>query len=336
MPAFRPRKPARAWMLGAAFLAIAAGTWVAIEYEPPRFLAADTSEFVAIFPPPPARGSPEERRELDELLALQRSRTPADVEASRDDRRTDVDRFYEALGVDSRTPPALPKLHSLMEDVEDDVNRYVRAPKKNFARSRPYVVEPAIQPCIGDVAGDRSYPSGHATYGYVVAYLLAEMVPERHAALIKRADAFARARMVCGVHFFSDLEAGRLGASWLVAHLLVSPGYQVAAAEARAELRSALGLSQVPVGHSSANLAPPRLALAPTVTRPRCKEAIRATIASPSPKPPVSRLRLVSSRVNAWNTEDRCASGIPSPSSSTTSRQEPFSHASSMLTLRRA
>ncbi len=335
MLATRLRNPARAWMLGATFLALAAGAWVAIEHEPPRFLPADADKFVAIFPPPPARGSREERRELDELLALQRARTAADVEASRDDRRKDVDRFYAALGLDPRNPPRLPKLRSLMEDVEDDVSRYVRAPKKKFARNRPYVVEPAIQPCIGDVAGDRSYPSGHATYGYAVAYLLAEMVPERHAALIERADAFARARMVCGVHFFSDLEAGRLGASWLVAHLLDSPEYQAAAAGARAELREALGNVQ-PAGHSSANRAPPRLALAPTVTRPRCKDAILATIASPRPKPPVSRLRLVSSRVNAWNTEDRCASGIPSPSSSTTSRQVPFSQAISMLTLRRA
>jgi acid phosphatase (class A) len=323
-------------MIGAAFLAIAAGTWVAIEYKPPRFLPADTSEFVAIFPPPPARGSPGERRELDDLLALQRSRSAADVEAAREDRRKDVDRFYESLGFHARKPAALPKLRALMEDVEDDVSRYVRAPKKKFARSRPYVIEPAIQPCIGDVAGDRSYPSGHSAYGYTMAYLLAEMVPERGTALLARADEFARARAVCGVHFFSDLEAGRKGARWLADRLLATPDYQSAATAARAELRSALELPQVPAGHSSANRAPPRLALAPTVTRPRCRDAILATIASPRPKPPVSRLRLVSSRVNAWNTEDRCASGIPSPSSSTTSRQVPFSQAISMLTSRRA
>jgi acid phosphatase (class A) len=333
--AFRKLKPVRAWFIGAGLLAVVAGTWVAIDYRPPRFLAADTSEFVAIFPPPPAAGSAQERRELDELLQLQRTRGAADVEAARDDRRKDVDRFYEALGLDQRQPPPLRKLRSLMNDVEDDVSRYVRAPKKKFARHRPYVVEPAIQPCIGDVAGDRSYPSGHAAYGYVVAYLLADMALERRDALLARADEFARSRALCGVHFPSDLEAGRTGARWIVDRLLASPDYRAAAGEAAAELRTALGNTQ-PAGHSSANRAPPRLALPLTDTRPRCRAAILATIASPRPNPPVSRLRLVSSRVKAWNTEALCASGIPSPSSSTTSRHMPFSQATSTLTLRRA
>jgi acid phosphatase (class A) len=335
LPAFRKLEPVRAWFVGAGLLALVAGAWVAIDYEPPRFLPADTGEFVAIFPPPPATGSAQERRELDELLALQRTRGATDVQAARDDRRKDVDRFYAALGLDPRQPPPLQKLRALMNDVEDDVSRYVRAPKRQFARNRPYVVEPAIQPCIGDVAGDRSYPSGHAAYGYVVAYLLADMAPERRDALVARADEFARARALCGVHFPSDLEAGRIGARWIADRLLASPDYRAAASAAAAELRAALANAQ-PAGHSSANRAPPSPVLLLTDTRPRCSAAILATIASPSPNPPVSRLRLVSSRVNAWNTEALCASGIPSPSSSTTSRHMPFSQATSMLTLRRA
>ena len=88
-----------------------------------------------------------------------------------------------------------------------------------------------------------------------------------------------------------------------------------------------------PRGHSSASRAPPRLALESAIARPPCRAAIRATMASPRPNPPVSRLRLVSSRVKARNTAARSASGIPSPSSSTTRRQSPFSRATSMLTL---
>ncbi|HEU4781241.1 MAG TPA: phosphatase PAP2 family protein, partial [Steroidobacteraceae bacterium] len=87
-----------------------------------------------------------------------------------------------------------------------------------------------------------SYPSGHATYGYVMAYLLADMVPERRQALITRAQEFARQRMVCGVHFPSDLEAGHQGASWLVQRFLASDAYRAAAKPAREELRAALDL----------------------------------------------------------------------------------------------
>jgi acid phosphatase (class A) len=279
-------------------LALAAGAWIAIDYERPQFLPADTSRFADSFPPPPADESEQTRRELEELLSMQRSRDAADVAAARADRRKDVDRFYGALGFDQGNPPHLPALRSLMEAVEDDVSRYVRAPKLEFARARPYVIDPSIEPCIGDVAGDRSYPSGHATYGYVVAYLLADMAPGRRAALLARADEFARSRALCGVHYPSDLEAGRAGARWLADHLLASPEYRAAAARAGAELRTALAKTQGS-GHSSAKRAPPRLALVPTDTRPLCRAAMRATMASPRPKPPVSRLRLVSSRVNA-------------------------------------
>ena len=293
------------WIAGGiAFVVIAAGAWRWSEHRPARFLPEDTSAFVAVFPPPPLEGSPEERRELDVLLDLQKNRTQADVAAAHADRRKDVDRFYAALGFDARHAPRLPALQSLMEDVEDDVSRYVRAPKRKFARSRPHVVDPTVEPCIGDVAGDRSYPSGHSTYGYVIAYLLAEMVPQRRAKLLARADEFARARAVCGVHFPSDLAAGRIGAEWLVQQLLASPDYRAAAAKAAPELRAALAELQGS-GHSSARRAPPRLALASAIARPRCNAAIRATMASPRPKPPVSRLRLVSSRVNAWNTAAR-------------------------------
>ena len=96
--------------------------------------------------------------------------------------------------------------------MEDDIRPYVRAAKDRFRRLRPYEIEPRLEPCIDDVRGDLSYPSGHATYGYVMAYLLRDMVPERRTQLLARADEFARQRMVCGVHFTSDLEAGRIGA----------------------------------------------------------------------------------------------------------------------------
>ena len=66
-----------------------------------------------------------------------------------------------------------------------------------------------------------------------MAYLLADMVPERRHALMARAQEFARQRMVCGVHFPSDLEAGRKGAEWLTQRFLASPDYQAASVEAR-------------------------------------------------------------------------------------------------------
>ena len=206
---------------------------------PPRYLHAAESEFVALFAAPPAANSAETRRELDDLLAIQQRRTPAQAQAARSDRKTEVWQFANALGLSPDAVRAMPALRELAEQVEDDVRPYVRAAKYRFLRLRPYEIEPKIEPCIDNVQGDLSYPSGHATYGYVMAYLLADLAPERRSQLIARAQEFAQQRAVCGVHFPSDLEAGRAGAEWLARQFLANPDYQAEAAAATKELRAA-------------------------------------------------------------------------------------------------
>jgi acid phosphatase (class A) len=208
----------------------------------PNYLAADTATFVAVFSPPPAEDSPRTRSELDELLALQSARTATAREAARADRKKDIRRFYAALGLDPTADASLAPLQILADRVEDDLGPYVRAAKHRFSRRRPYVIESRLEPCIGDVADDLSYPSGHATYGYVMGLMLADMVPERRAALLERAEIYARQRMVCGVHYASDIAAGRVGAEWLMRELYRVPEFRSAQARAAEALRAALRL----------------------------------------------------------------------------------------------
>lgn len=325
------RRPWLAALLLAVLVAAAATAW--LTRDRPQYLDGDVAPFVASFAPPPARGSTAERAELDAMLALQKSRSAAEVAAAQADRKTQLSRFAAAIGIEPEKLARLPHVVRLAEDVEDQVRPYVRAAKRHFRRLRPREVEPAIATCIGDVAADQSYPSGHSTYGWIMGYLLADMLPERRAQLLARAAEYARQRMVCGVHFPSDLDAGQRGAAWLMVRLRSNPAFVADRDRAAQELRAALAQRS---GHSSVSRAPPSLALDPADTRPRCSMATRATMASPRPNPPVSRLRLVSSRVNAWNTEARCASGMPSPSSSTTSRHMPWVRSTSMLTFLRA
>jgi acid phosphatase (class A) len=215
----------------------------------PHYLGAPPAEFAAQFAPPSAANSVETRAELDELLAMQSTRTAGQVATARADRKTEIERFYPALGIDVNHPPELPRLHRLAERVEDDVRIYVRTVKDRFRRLRPYEIEPRLAPCIHDVQGDLSYPSGHAAFGYSMAYLLSMLVPERIQALEDRANEFARQRMMCGVHFRSDLEAGRLAALRLLSDLNEVPGFRDDAALAGQELRAALRLPPLKIPH---------------------------------------------------------------------------------------
>jgi membrane-associated phospholipid phosphatase len=77
-----------------------------------------------------------------------------------------------------------------------------------------------------DLRASPSYPSGHTTYAYTEALLLAEMLPERFPQEIARAAEYANNRIVLGAHYAMDVLGGRTLALHDVAHLLANdPAY---------------------------------------------------------------------------------------------------------------
>ncbi|WP_428565328.1 MAG: acid phosphatase [Solidesulfovibrio sp. DCME] len=195
-----------------------------------------------LLPPPPLPGSPEERAELGELLALQQARTPEMVEQVRADAERSAFRFADVLGpgfVAEKLPRATPFFEALKQAaqaMDGDGKQY-------WNRARPAAVDPAIKPCI-KTPDSPAYPSGHATYGTLVSIVLANMVPERQRELYARGQAYGFAREVAGVHFPSDVAAGRIVGTLIAAVLLEDPSFMAAFAEAKAEVRRALGLPE--------------------------------------------------------------------------------------------
>lgn len=111
-----------------------------------------------------------------------------------------------------------------------------------YRRTRPFVTDSAITPCIPDEPALRasfSYPSGHAALGFAWSLVLAELAPSRADALIERGRDFSWSRVVCGVHYPSDVEAGRTVASAAIARLHADPEFQRELAAAREEMARA-------------------------------------------------------------------------------------------------
>ncbi len=67
-----------------------------------------------------------------------------------------------------------------------------------------------------------SYPSGHTTYGYTEALLLALLVPERYPQMIARAAEYGDDRIILGAHYAMDVLAGRTLATYEMAQLLAN------------------------------------------------------------------------------------------------------------------
>lgn len=111
-----------------------------------------------------------------------------------------------------------------------------------YRRPRPFVTDSSITPCIpGDerLRASFSYPSGHAALGFGWSLVLAELVPSRADAIIDRGRDFTWSRVVCGVHYPSDVEAGRTVAAAAIARLHADPDFQRELAAARTELAAA-------------------------------------------------------------------------------------------------
>ena len=95
---------------------------------------------------------------------------------------------------------------------------------------------------LGEQPQGSSYPSGSSTVGYLTAIILADMVPEKAAALYARGRELGDDRVILGVHFPSDIEAGRLAATGLAAALMLDLAFLKEFTAAKAELRQALAL----------------------------------------------------------------------------------------------
>jgi hypothetical protein len=71
-----------------------------------------------------------------------------------------------------------------------------------------------------------SFPSGHTTYGYTGAVLLAVLVPERYSQMIARGAEYGNDRILMGSHYAMDVLGGRTLALYDLAHLLANdPSY---------------------------------------------------------------------------------------------------------------
>ena len=207
--------------------------------EPFYVVPADTA-VDKIIAPPPAPGSAQYEADLQTLLDLQRTRSDAEIKDAQADAQLTVFRFADVLGPEFRAEK-LPITTKFLRQIGTDVGRAAGLGKESFHRPRPYVSNPQIMPIIEKPGGD-SYPSGHAAYGYVNGILLAMMVPEKAPELFARAVRYGRNRNIAGVHYPSDVEAGRTVASIVVALALRNPQFVTDLAESKAELRGVLGL----------------------------------------------------------------------------------------------
>lgn len=193
-----------------------------------------------VLPPPPAADSKAHAAELAELRQLQRTRTPERLaRAQWDQAHEDITIYNTTLGPRFDLE-ALPATRRALMTVRNDQSIIANIAKANFKRPRPWVEDSSLDGCERNLKKPlTSYPSGHATLGYSLAGVLESLIPEKSEAIRTRADDYAQSRLVCLVHYRSDVEASRKLGAWVAAQMLNSPAFKAQLEAARAELKAA-------------------------------------------------------------------------------------------------
>jgi len=230
-----------AGLIGSAALLACAAPAQAKAPPPLQALSPADIDPVGLLPPPPADGSDRQKAEIEELRAIQATRSAARLtQAQWDDLHEDATLFAPTLGLKFDLA-ALPQTAKLLAIVDNDQEAAAKVAKAAFHRHRPWIFDPSL---VGCPRGDKpdpltSYPSGHVTLGYSMGVVLAALIPDRAADIMARASEFADSRMVCEVHTRSDIVAGQVLGTAVGAMLLKTPALQPDIEAAKAELKAA-------------------------------------------------------------------------------------------------
>ena len=142
--------------------------------------------------------------------------------------------FSCSLGV-TLTQANAPRLTAVLNKATVDWAAAFNKLKDLYKTKRPYEIEPAPI-CLPNAVPSPDYPSGHATYGWGMGLLLAELAPDAATRVLNRGKAYGESRVVCGVHTVTAVEGGVDTATAVVAAQHGSAAFRADMDAARAEL----------------------------------------------------------------------------------------------------
>jgi acid phosphatase (class A) len=226
-------------------------------YLPP----AQLPDSLALLPAPPTEGSAalgEDTAVFRSLTALQSSaRGQLAVRDADLSYPASISTFSCAVGVPI-SEADFPNLTMLLRRTMGDAALATYKAKNKYQRTRPFVALSAHTCTPKDeafLAKDGSYPSGHSAIGWAWALVLTEVVPDREDAILQRGRAFSQSRAICGAHWQSDIEAGRLIGAATVARLHADSVFKAQLEAARTEIAKARARGLVPASDCAAETA---------------------------------------------------------------------------------
>jgi acid phosphatase (class A) len=207
----------------------------------PYLSEAVAPDTVAILPPPPRGQSAAETADKAAFAATRSLKGSPRWDLATTDvadgASAILDDFACVIGqrIDQTRAPAL---MTLLERSRLDIARATRGPKEHYRRIRPFVGNDA-EICVvrsAEIGNAFSFPSSHATQAWTYAAIMAAIIPEKATDFFVRARSYGESRVVCGLHWMSDIQAGSMTGSIVFAALQGDGGFRADLERARVEV----------------------------------------------------------------------------------------------------
>ncbi len=186
-------------------------------------------------PPPPADESKETYSEIEYLKRLAETRNPRNIVLIAKEDHDPQRRFLDLLDISESEHPLT---FQLVKRTAEEAYLPILYFKHKFSRIRPYQRDKELSLLI-DGPPHASYPSGHATQGYLLALVLSDLLEKgdpRVDELMELGTRMGTRREIAGVHYPSDTRAGVELAKQLKDWLMKKPDFHEVFFAAKAEL----------------------------------------------------------------------------------------------------
>lgn len=158
-------------------------------------------------------------------------------------------KYFFANATTNGTDPVSPEAQKILKKIDGQTDMFGKnynlpagSPKADrYGNSRPFQTETDVLTITGpdyfntwatnrtynsgpimNLIDSPSFPSGHTTYGYTGALLLALLTPERYQQMIARGAEYGNDRILMGAHYAMDVLGGRTLALYDMAHMLAN------------------------------------------------------------------------------------------------------------------
>ena len=156
---------------------------------------------------PSLPGSKRYEKQVKYIIELQEEADMVEIDEAFDERHFTPEMVSQFVNTELERSK-YPKLYKLLDRSYKTSKIVTKRAKNYFDLDRPYVSVEDIKPLIAAHANP-SYPSGHTTESYVIARVLSMVFVKNKQDFLARAKEISEHRVLVGMHFPQDLDAGR-------------------------------------------------------------------------------------------------------------------------------